>query len=486
MHPAVLTCLIALGLLMLVITIKTLLFKRQIPVIDKTITAYPKVNDAVKHLREIIGFKTVSNADSAKTNWQEFLNLHKWLQETYPATHSRLEKIIISDYTLIYHWKGSDPTRKPVLYTAHQDVVPVGDIEKWIHNPYSGDISEDGFLWGRGSLDIKIQMIAILETIEFQLLQGYSPQRGIYLCFGHDEEVGGKLGAAKAAEYFRNQGVSFSFLIDEGGAVTNNMISGLKKPFAAIGVGEKGYLDVELSCTQKGGHSSMPPAETALGLIARAIAKLEKTQFPLKLTKVPREMFKNLGPFMPLHYRIILANLWFFKPLFLLLMAGNGAPNAMIRTTTAPTMASGSQAPNVLAARAAATINLRLLTGTSSNQAIARIRRVIRDKRIELKTLLVNEPSEISPMDTVQYRILSETILQVFPDSVVSPYLMLGGTDAIKYQDICENIFRFCPMHVHSSELDRIHSYNERISLKNIENAVIFFSQLFVNIDNKL
>jgi carboxypeptidase PM20D1 len=486
MHPAALICLIAFGLLILIIIIKTLLFRRQIPVIEKTISSYPEIDDTVKHLSKIIRFKTVSHADSAMTDWEEFRKLHTWLEETYPTIHSKLEKIVISDYTLIFHWKGSDPARKPVLYTAHQDVVPTGDTEKWIHGPYSGDICENDFLWGRGSLDIKIQMIAVLETIEFQLLQGYTPKRGIYLCFGHDEEVGGKLGAAKAAEYFKNQGILFSFLIDEGGAVTDNMISGLRKPFAAIGVGEKGYLDVELSCTQKGGHSSMPPKETALGLIAKAISRLERKQFPLKLTKVPREMFNNLGPFMPLLYRIILANLWLFKPLFLLLMAGNGAPNAMIRTTTAPTMALGSEAPNVLASRAAATINLRLLTGTSSDQAIDRIRRVIGDKRIELKTLLVNEPSKISLMNTAQYRILSETILQIFPDSVVSPYLMLGGTDAIKYQDICENIFRFCPIHVHSSELDRIHSYNERISLKNIENAVIFFSQLFENLDNRL
>jgi len=486
MHPVALICLIAVGLLVLVITIKTLLFKKQIPVIDKTTTSFPNTGDAVKHLGEIIRFKTVSNSDAAKTDWQEFLNLHKWLEETYPAIHHRLEKIVISDYTLIYHWKGSDPALKPVLYTAHQDVVPTGDAEQWLQDPYSGYISDDSYLWGRGSLDMKIQMIAVLETIEFQLQQGYAPRRGIYLCFGHDEEIGGKQGAAKAAEYFKNQGIVFSFLIDEGGAVTDNMISNLRKPLAAVGIGEKGYLDVELSCTQKGGHSSMPPPKTALGLIAKAVSKLERRQFPLKLTKVPREMFRNLGPFMPLHYRIILANLWFFKSLFLLLMAGNGAPNAMIRTTTAPTMALGSEAPNVLAARAAATINLRLLTGTSSDQAIARIRRIIGDKRIEIKALLVNEPSKISPMDTAQYRILSETILQVFPDCIVSPYLMLGGTDAIKYQEVCENIFRFCPMHVHSSELDRIHSYNERISLKNIENAVIFFTQLFESIDNRL
>ena len=486
MHPLVLICLIAVGSLVLVITIKTLLFKKQIPIIDKTISSVPNIEHAVKHLSEIIRFKTVSHADSTKTNWQEFNNLHKWLETAYPAIHSRLEKTVISDYTLIFHWKGSDPALNPVLYTAHQDVVPTGDSEKWIHDPYSGFVSDNGYLWGRGALDIKIQMISVLETIEFQLLQGYAPKRGIYLCFGHDEEVGGKLGATKAAEYFKNQGILFSFLIDEGGAVTDNMISGLRKPFAAIGVGEKGYLDVELSCMQKGGHSSMPPANTALGIIAKAITKLERKQFPLKLTKVPREMFKNLGPFMPFHFRIILANLWLFKPLFLLLMAGNGAPNAMIRTTTAPTMALGSEAPNVLASKAAATINLRLLTGTSSDQAIDRIRRVIGDKRVEMKTLLVNEPSKISPMNTPQFRILSETILQIFPDSIVSPYLMLGGADAIKYQDICENIFRFCPMHVHSSELDRMHSYNERISLKNIENAVIFFSQLFENIDNRL
>ena len=486
MQPAALICLIMFGLLLVIIAIRTLLFRKQIPVIDKTINSFPDSADAAKHLSEIIGFKTVSNSDPTKTDWLEFRKLHTWMEETYPAIHSRLEKTIISDYTLIYHWKGSDPMLKPVLYTAHQDVVPTGDADKWLHAPYSGYISDDGYLWGRGSLDIKIQMVALLETIEFQLQRNYSPRRDVYLCFGHDEEVGGTEGAAKAAQYFRDQGISFSFLLDEGGAVTKKMIPGLAKPLAAVGVREKGYLDVELSCTQKGGHSSTPPSKTAIGLVAKAVLKLERRQFPLKFTKVPKKMFQTLGPFMPLHYRIILANLWLFKPLFLLLMAGNGASNAMIRTTTAPTMTKGSEAPNVLASRATAVINLRLLTETGPDQAVERIRRVVGDRRIEIKTLRFNKPSKTSPTETEPYRILSDTILQIFPDTVVSPYLMLGATDAVKYQDVCMNIFRFCPIQVDSGELDRIHSYNERISLKNIENAVIFFTQLFDNIDSRL
>ncbi len=166
MHPVAIVCLIAVGLLVLIITIRTFLFKKQIPVINKTISVTPNIDNSIKHLSEIIRFKTVSHSDSQKTDWEEFRNLHTWLEKTYPAMHSRLEKIIISDYTLIYHWEGSDPALKPVLYIAHQDVVPTGAAEKWIHDPYSGDISEDGYLWGRGALDIKIQMIAVLETIE--------------------------------------------------------------------------------------------------------------------------------------------------------------------------------------------------------------------------------------------------------------------------------------------------------------------------------
>jgi len=476
------------GIVIIVIAVRTLLFKADIPDIPEDIAASPDVQTAVRHLGEAVQFRTISHDIPELTDWNEFTKFQKWIAETYPLVESRLHKTTVGNFTLIYHWEGSDSQLEPILLTAHQDVVPPGDEMSWKYPPFSGTVSEDGYLWGRGTLDIKIQMISLLETVEHLLQRHFSPRRSIYLTFGHDEEVGGKEGAAAAAAYFREQGIRFAFLLDEGGAVADNMISGLSLPFAAVGVAEKGYLDLEISCSQKGGHSSMPPTRTALGYVSRAVARLEKRQFPLSLAAVPREMFKRIGPFMPFYYRIILANLWLFKPLFLLILAGGGAGNAMVRTTTAPTMAAGSDAPNVMPSFASVVVNFRLMTGSSPEAAEKRVGKIIRQDRepLEVKRLLANAPSQVSPASCKEFTILSRTILQIFPGSVVSPYLMLGGTDAVKYQNLCSRIYRFCPYHVDSSELDRIHACDERISLDNISKSVRFFTQLIENLENSL
>ncbi len=476
----------ALALLIITLIIRTVRFRPvEHPIPPASHLTYDH-ESAVQHLAEAVRFKTVSNNDGDLSGWEAFTAFHSWLEKTYPLSHSHLDRELISSYTLHYTWEGTDKFLEPILLTAHQDVVPAGDPAAWDHDPFSGDI-EDGYLWGRGTLDVKIQIIAIFEAIETLLAAGIEPERTIHLCFGHDEEIGGRQGAAKAAEHFREQQLHFAMVLDEGGAVTENILSGIAGPIAVIGIGEKGYMDLELSCISQGGHSSMPLRHTALSRIAQAITALHNHPFPTRLTTAPAAMFRVLGPHMSLINRIVLANLWLFKPIFLTIMEKNSASNAMIRTTMAPTMASGSDAPNVLPSQASSMINLRLLHGDNTNSVIQYVQNTIDDPKVLLTVKSAGEPSKISPIDTEEFSLLTRSIAQIFPDAIITPYLMVGGTDARKYEQVAECIYRFSPYQLDTSELNRVHNIDERISLENIRKSVEFYLQLIQNIneDNK-
>lgn len=426
------------------------------------------------HLSEAIAFQTVSYADRSLIDIDQFRAMHSWMERTWPLIHTKLRTEMVNELTRVYVWEGTRPELTPVLLIAHQDVVPVGDPSVWTFPPFSGADAE-GFIWGRGALDIKIQMVGLMDTVEHLLSTGWQPTRTIYLCFGHDEEIGGREGARKAAEHFAAQGIRFAFLLDEGGVVKDDALPGLTEPLAAVGVAEKGYADIRLTCRQAGGHSSMPPSSTALGKIARAVWRLEQHQFRPRMTEISRTLFLRVGPHMPPFVRAVIANLWLFTPLFLKVLSKGEASAALVRTTTAPTMAAGSGAANVLPTEAHATVNFRILQGTTSSDVIDHVRSVIKDPDIEIDPILVNEPSRISPVTGPAFELLAETIQHVFPEAVISPYLMLGGTDAIKYEGVCNAIYRFCPYHVDSQELATMHAVDERISHANIERAAQFY-----------
>src|SRR5947209_9033332 len=288
------------------------------------------------HLAQAIKFQTVSFTAPAQVKTEEFLNFHKFLEETYPLDHSKLNREAVADYSLLYTWKGTDESLKPLLLMAHQDVVPIepGTEGRWTHPPFDGQIA-DGFIWGRGSLDDKGSMIGILEAVEMLLRENYQPRRTIYLAFGHDEEVGGPRGATAIAELLQSRGVELESVLDEGGAITEGFIKGLTKSAALVGTGEKGFMSVQLSVETEGGHSSAPPPQTAVGIVSAAIAHLEENPMPARVDGATEAMLGYLGPEMNFPQRVALANLRFFRPLILRQFASTPATNASIRTTTA-------------------------------------------------------------------------------------------------------------------------------------------------------
>lgn len=434
----------------------------------------------VSRLAGAVRLPTISHLDRSKTDFSVFQSLLEHIQRSFPKVHARLSREVIGKYSLLYEWKGKNPSLKPVLLMGHMDVVPVspGTERDWTQGAFSG-VVVDGYLWGRGTLDDKVGVIGILEAVEWLISQNLTPERTIYLAFGHDEEVGGDLGAGSIAKRMRAAELSFDWILDEGGVLTENIVEGVKPPVALIGIAEKGYFSVELTASAVGGHSSMPPPRTAIGALSRAMKKLEESPMPASMKGPVKHMLTSLAPEMSFGRQIVMANLWLFEPLVIKIFSGNPQTNASIRTTTAPTIFNSGDKDNVLPAQAKATVNFRILPGETRDMVLAHIKKVIDDPQIEVKGQAQgNDPSEVSSVESEGYRLLERTIRKAFPGTVVSPYLTVGGTDTVNYRGLSANVYRFLPVKFGPADMSRMHGTNERISVQDYLGAVRFYIEL--------
>ncbi|MEO8006110.1 MAG: M20 family peptidase [Betaproteobacteria bacterium] len=469
---------LAIAILVAIVLFNTARFgSRQIDVARNDETA-PDTGAAVQRLSPAIRFQTVSNQDAAKFPRAEFDAFHAFLAQSFPRLRSALKSERINGYSLIYEWSGADATLKPVLLMAHQDVVPVESVsaDKWQQPPFGGTVS-DGFVWGRGSLDDKASLMALHEAVETLVSQGFRPKRTIYFAFGHDEEIGGRDGAAKIAQAFAARNVRFDSVLDEGQVVTHGIVPGIDRPVALIGVAEKGYLSLELVVESEGGHSSMPPAQTAVGILSAAIARLESNPFPAAISEPVRQQFAFLGPEQSWIKRAVFANLWLFTPLVEVQMDRMPSTRAMLRTTLAPTMLEGSVKENVLPMRARGVVNLRLAPGTSSDAAIRRVQAVIADARVQVVATgtSLSEPSPVSSVDSEAFAKLHRAVKATFPDAIVAPSLVLGATDTRHFIPIADNILRFIPARIAREDLSRFHGVDERIGVDNYAEFIRFY-----------
>ena len=438
---------------------------------------------AAESLSRVVQIETVSFQDPAQVDQGRFLAFHDFLVKRYPLVHQHLKKEVVNGLSLLYTWEGSDPQAKPIILCAHQDVVPIapGTTQDWTYPPFSGKIA-DGFIWGRGTMDDKGSLIAILEAVESLLAEGFQPRRTVYLASGQDEEVGGEQGAVKIAALLASRGVKAEYVLDEGGMVLDGKILGIKKPLAAVGIAEKGYLSVELKVKTAGGHSSTPPAHTAIGILAAAIVRLEDHPFPARLTGVPEKTFVALKPELSGSLRFAIASRKLLGGVIKKMLGKNDATNAMIRTTTAATIIGAGTKENVLPQEARAVVNFRLLPGDSVEELMARIKRVIADPRVTVAPL--GTPQEASPITDVNsagYGLVKRTIADLFPEAVPMPLLVLGGTDSRFYSDVSDCILRFMPMRVTEEDEKRAHGTNERVSVDNYQEMVKFYAQVIRN-----
>jgi carboxypeptidase PM20D1 len=433
---------------------------------------------AVQRFSRALTYPTISYDDRSNFDADAFLDFHEFLESEFPLVNRRATRTLVSDYSVVYHLPGSNSSLDPVLYMGHMDVVPVEDItlDEWTHPPFEG-VVDDGKFWGRGSVDDKFTVVALMEAMELLLSEGAQPSRSIYFAFGHDEEVGGKDGAAEVAKYFESQGITFDYVMDEGGVVLEGMIPDIDQPVAIIGVSEKGYVNLVLTVNAPGGHSSQPPEQTALGILSRAIVRVEDNPFPSSLDYF-YPTFETLGVEMPFGKRLAMANLWLFGPLVKSIMLSNKDDAAGLRTTTAATMASGSPKSNILPTRAQGVINFRILPGETTETVKQRVIDLIDDDRVEVTDEYGINPSPVSPTDSNGYQLIAKTIRGMDENTLVAPYMVRGGTDARYFYAVSPNVYRFMFLRARPDTIDYIHGIDEHVETESYFEAIRFYYHL--------
>lgn len=472
-----------IGLLLLILLIKTLFFTRQQQPEAKPELLPVSLSEAAGRLSQAIQFKTVSRQDPEKVNHEEFYKLHDFLESAFPRVHRHLELEKVNQLSLLYKWQGRNPELKPIMLTAHQDVVPVepGTEGDWKHPPFSGNIT-DTHIYGRGTMDVQSGVMGILEAAEALLEKDYQPERTIYFGFGHDEEIDGIYGAKAIGELLESRGIELEFLVDEGLPVVEELVEGVKSPVALVAVAEKGYLSIALKLESEGGHSSVPQGQTSIARLGKALHRLETHPMPARFNGLVRETFEALGRGLSLPFRFIFANLWLFKWPLKYFLAKLPPTNAALRTTTASTIFNSGVKENLIPTSAEAIVNFRIHPNDTAESVAAHVRKVLGDDdiRIEKKQDYIN-PSPVSDTQNEAYRRLSKSILEIFPEVTVAPSLMVGATDARHYTRVSRNVYRFFPLRAEHADLDRVHGTNERLSIENYGEMIQFYARLIQN-----
>ncbi|GAA4363010.1 M20/M25/M40 family metallo-hydrolase [Paeniglutamicibacter cryotolerans] len=427
-------------------------------------------------LAELIRFRTVSRRERRLEDREQFTLHAQALARLFPHIAAAVEREPIGITGQLWLWRGAASNR-PVVLMAHQDVVPVEEEAAWLHQPFAGTIA-DGRVWGRGALDDKGDLVCILEAADLLAATGFVPGQDVYFFFGDNEETAGDTAIATAA-LLQSRGVAPWLVLDEGGAVTTGAFPLVKAPVGVIGVSEKGLIDVVLQAHDAGGHASAPPSFGAVQRIARAITRLRRAPFPASLSEVTVEMIDRLAATAPAGARGPIGLLGRGGRATAWIVSRIGAePAALVRTTVAATELAGSDGSNVLARRAAVTLNIRIAAGESVNCTLRRIKRIIRDGKITIDVLSASEPSPVSPHDCDQFRLLEACLATSHPAAVPVPYIMLAATDSRRFTGISENVYRFAPLGMDNSERAGIHGTNESVLVSELGNAVAFYTRL--------
>ncbi|MCL4264972.1 MAG: M20 family peptidase [Anaerolineae bacterium] len=469
-----------LGILLLTtiyVVVRTILFQRAQGGVEPIEGVPVNADEVAAHLATAVRCQTAPLDDTGTPDPEAFRQLHQMLAETYPLVHQQLQREVINGYSLLYTWHGRQPELEPVMLMAHQDVVSA-DPEGWTHPPFAGEIA-DGFIWGRGTLDIKNQLISIMEAAETLLRQGYRPERTILFGLGHDEETGGTHGAKIMGERLKERGVWLAGIVDEGGGISDGLAAGVRGAVALIGVSEKGYLTVEFTVRGQPGHSSTPPPQTAIGILARALSRLESHPMPTRMRRL-RPLYHGIGRAAPFYLQLAFANIWLFGIFLRRWLVRNPEMNASMRTTTALTIIRGGVEDNTVPPEASAIANFRLLPGDTIADVLWHAKKVINDDRVHITPVegKFNEALPISPHKGPAYASLSMVIRQVFDNPPVAPFVMLGGTDCQHFVPVCDHIYRFTSLVMDESFRGLEHGIDERIPIAGMARMVTFYAQL--------
>jgi carboxypeptidase PM20D1 len=432
--------------------------------------------------RELLRIPTISRADASLTDTARFEEFRAAVDRLYPLVHERLEREILGGGALLYRWPGASAV-EPLVLMAHQDVVPVV-VEEWQHPPFAADVvgvGAEAEIHARGAIDDKGALVAILEAVEALLAEGAEPPRDVYLAFGHDEETHGA-GAQAIVSRLRERGVRPGLVLDEGGAVVEDVLPGLTAPAAMIGVAERGIATFVLTAREAGGHASTPPRMPATARLARAIDRIRRRPFPLRLAAPVRAMLATAAPHVPQPLRTVFASAGALAPALTRALSALGPEtNALVRTTAVVTELSGAQGRNVLATTARAWVNVRLLTGDTLAGAVAHLRRAIADPLVEIGLEEGSEPSPVSPWRGDAWRRLARTANATLGDDVVTlPYVQLGASDSRWFTGLSETVYRFTPFRLSRAERDALHAHDERIRADVWLQGIRFYRELIL------
>ena len=466
------------------------------------ITIEVDLDGAVERLSKGVQFPTISNQDRTDFNTKAFKGYHQHLVESYPNVHKTLKREVLGDprpFSLLYTWKGKDPSLPPAMFYAHMDVVPVPEdsLSQWIRDPFSGAIA-GGYIWGRGVLDDKNQIHAILEAAEMRIEEGWQPSRTLYFVFGQDEEVGGAEGAKHVADVLESRGIKrFAYVMDESAPITPGIFPGIPDNTALIGIAQKGFLSLELSIDGIGGHSSMPPKESNIGILAKAITKLEAAQFPYKLHPAVRQQYRYLGPELDEKLQPFFAAVAFGKDgemterekYFIDMMAQNDTTRAMLHTTIATTMFNAGIKDNVLPPSATAVVNFRTMPGDTPEVVMAHVKKAIQDDRIKMRDISASTPAtNVAVANGKGYKMLEKTIRQIWGnDLIVAPFFVVGGSDSKHFQarPFAPDVYTITAIQLENTEeFKGFHGVNERIRVDEYGKSIGFFYQLMGNLED--
>ncbi len=464
-----------IGLFLAVILLRALAFrpKKQPPISQEEVSFDQQA--AIDALAELIKCRTISYVDPEMEDEAEFKKLISTLPTLYPRVFDVCSFDQLPDRALLLRWPGKS-SEDPAVMMAHYDVVPV-DEEKWDNPPFAA-IIEDGVLWGRGTLDTKVTFNAVFSAANHLIAKGFQPEHDIYFAFSGGEEVNGQ-GAANIVDYFMARGIVPALVVDEGGAVVENVFPGVKAPCGLIGIAEKGMMNAQYKVLSGGGHASAPPVKTPIGTLSKAVGKLQKKPFKMHLTKPAAEMFDTLGRHSTFLYKLIFANLWCFQPVLdLICRLSGGEINALVRTTVAFTQMQGSSARNVIPTEATMVSNMRLNPMDSAASALRYLKKVVNDDSVEITALEFFDPSPISETNCPAWDKVAASVAETWKGSIVSPYLMVQCSDSRHYGKLSNHVYRFSAMDLTSAERKTIHGNNERIRLETIGKAVEFYIRL--------